>query len=217
MKLGIKITESEINDNEIVETNYISIDELPEGYEDITSAKNWDKYGDLVTDYLFYRYEIQCLLIPKCNPNYPTIDFSGWSNLTNSEKFLMCKYILAPYQLRLTVQDDNDDEKCWFNLLNITQGVRAERFTGRALLIEKMRKCVANKVRKEEMEMAVTQQFFKDVFLFIQYYIAAAAPDFMLWLTNAEGTEFESDGFAQKTYYTEELKNELMDIYEGKS
>jgi len=54
----------------------------PTDYTEITSAENWEIYGDKVIDYIFWRYEIQVLLTPIVNPNYPTIDFSGWSALT---------------------------------------------------------------------------------------------------------------------------------------
>lgn len=188
---------------------------VPDGFQDISSAEGWDNYGYIVKDYLFYRYEIQVILIPLANPNYPTINFSGWGNLTASQKEIMSRYILAPYSLRLTVFSDADDEKNWFNLLNITQGLPTHRYTGRALLIERMRKHVANKVRREELALASTQQFFEDIFLLIQYYIASANPKFKLWLTNAVGTAYENDGFEQKSYWSQQLEDELMDIYNG--
>ena len=189
--------------------------ELDAGYDDITSAESLDEYGHLFLDYIFVRYEIQCILFPKANPQYPTVNFSGWGSLTASEKEIMARYILAPYQLRLTQFSDESDERNWFNLLDRTQGTGSQSYTGRALIIENMRKCVANKVRKEELSMSSTQSFFKDVFEKVQWYIAAATPDFKCWLMNEEGSDYETNGFAQKSYYSASLRDELNAIYNG--
>lgn len=181
-------------------------------------AASWDTYGYLVVDYLFYRDHINNILFPICNPNYPpTIDFSGWSNLTATQKEIMARYVLCPYALRLTIYSDAEDEQNWFLLIQITQGLDNQNnpFTGRALLIENMRKLVANKVRKEEMTMATSQEFFKDVFDMTEWYIRAAAPDFKQWITNEAGSPYENAGFAQESYYTVALKDELMFIYNG--
>jgi hypothetical protein len=125
----------------------------------------------------------------------------------------MSRYILAPYTLRLTIHTDTIDEQNWFNLIQVTQGLDSQKepFTGRTLLIEKMRKCIANKVRKELMTIATSQQFFKDVFQMLEWYIRAACPDFKLWLTNA--SPYDADGFEEKSYWTQDLEDELMDIY----
>lgn len=190
----------------------------PEGdWSDMSSdAVSWDLYGHYVIDYLFYRDKISTILFIKANPNYPTIDFSGFfSVLTDAERMLMCKYILAPYALRTMVVSETQDYANWELLLQITQGTEPINvpYTGRALLIEKMRKLVAHKVRKEQMGMANSQQFFKDVFHFTEWYIRAACPDFKLWITNA--APYDTDGFDQKAYYSETLRDELMDIYEN--
>ena len=180
----------------------------PTDYTEITSAENWEIYGDKVIDYIFWRYEIQVLLTPIVNPNYPTIDFSGWSALTTSEKTIMAKHILAPKALRRTIFTAKEDLENWTNLLERTKGDR-ER------LIEKMRKATSNMVLEETLSMADTQAFFRDVYLMIEYYINAADPIFKQWLTNEVGSAYENDGFAQKSYYSSTLKDELVLIYNG--
>ena len=195
-------------------------EDSPEGdwLDKTTDAESWDSHGKKVMDYLFYRDKISSILFIRANPNYPTIDFSGWqSGLSDAERLLMAKYILAPYQLRLTQFSDSEDESNWFTLLRITQGTESfdKPFTGRSYLIEKMRKHVANKVRVEELTMSQTQAFFKDVYVFVLWYIAAAIPDFKLWLTNAEGSAYENDGFEEKEYWSQALEDGLMDIYEN--
>lgn len=182
-----------------------------------SDAMAWDLFGKYIMDYLFYRDKINNILFILCNPNYPTIDFSGWGSLTSIEKEIMARYILAPYALRLTIYSEEIDEQNWFNLIQVTQGLDSQKdpFTGRALLIEKMRKYIANKVRREEMAMATSQLFFKDVFQMLDWYIRAACPDFKQWITNEVDSPYESAGFAQKSYYSVTLKDELMDIYNG--
>jgi hypothetical protein len=195
-------------------------EDTPSGdYLDKTNdAVYWDLYGMQVMDYIFVRDNINNLLFPICNPNYPpTIDFSGWNNLTAAQKEIMARYVLAPYALRLTIYTDQEDKNHWQSLIQVTQGLQNNNylFTGRAMIIEKMRSCVADKVRIETFSMAESQIFFKDVFDFTEWYIRAACPDFKQWLTNEIGSPYENDGFAQKSYYSEALKNSLMDIYNG--
>lgn len=188
------------------------------GFTDKTNdAVAWDKYGKFVIDYLFYRDKINTILFPICNPNYPTIDFSGWGGLSSEQKEIMARHVLAPYTLRLTVYSDEEDYNNWNELLRITQGTEIQeyRYTGRALLIENMRRHVAHKVRKELMTMASSQSFFKSVAEKVDWYIRAACPDFKQWITNEVGSPYENSGFAQEAYYTEALKDELMSIYNG--
>jgi len=183
-------------------------------YEDISSAENWDKYGMEFTDYLFSRDEINKLLFPKCNPNYPTIDFSGWfTNLTNSERELMSRYILAPYQLRRMVFSEETDRNNWFYLLAISQGTGSNNYTGRALIIEKMRRYIADLVRVETLTMAQTQEFFRDVDAKINWYVNSADPSFKFWLNNEY--DYVNSGFAQKSYFTQDILDGLMHIYNG--
>lgn len=187
------------------------------GYVDISSAENWDKYGHLFMDFLFVRDEINSILFLLANPSYPTINFAGWfnGNITSSQKQIMAKYILAPYALRLTVQTEEEDKGHWYDLLNISQGTGSIKFTGRALIVEKMRKSIAEKVRKETMTMATSQQFFKDVDAMLNWYINTASPDFKWWLSNASGTAYENNGFEQKSYWTQSIEDELLSIYNG--
>lgn len=183
-----------------------------------TDAISWDLYGGYVLDYLMYRDKINEILFIKANPNYPTIDFSGFfSVLTGQERFLMCKYVLAPYALRLMVVSEEEDYYHWEQLVRITKGneLLEYPYTGRALVVEKMRRYVAHLVRKELMTMTDSQQFFEDVFTLVELYIASANPKFKQWLTNMVGTPYENDGFEQKPYWTQDLEDNLMIIYNG--
>lgn len=192
----------------------------PDGFTDISNnAVLIDKYGTRVRDYLFVRDDINNILFPKANPNYlsspSVIDFSGFFTvLTAEERKIMAKHILAPYALRLTQFSDADDKENWFELLRITQGTEHEKtpFTGRALLIEMMRRHVANKVRIEELTMPQTQEFFEDVFELTEWYIRSANPKFKLWLTSTG--IYQNNGFNSKSYWSQALEGELIEIYE---
>lgn len=183
--------------------------------DETANAIAWDKYGYRVMDYLFYRDKINTLLFPICNPNYPTVDFSGWGNLTADEQKLMAKYILAPYALRTTIYSDADDKQNWFDLLRITQGTEFKEnlYTGRARLIEIMRRHVADKVRIEALTMAQTQDFLEDVDQLLDWYIRAANPKFKLWLYSL--APYDTTGFNSKAYWSQGLEDELIAMYEN--
>ena len=72
-----------------------------------------------------------------------------------------------------------------------------------------------NFVRKDLMSLEDSKQFGKDVKNILENFERFQDYDFEYWLTNAIGTPFEFDGFAQKPYYIESLKNELLNIYDG--
>lgn len=172
-------------------------------------AVQWHLYGKQVLDYIFVRDKINNILFLKANPNYPTIDFSGFfTELTSDERLLMCQYVLAPYALRIIVVSEEEDKNNWENLVQITQGTENPKapFTGRSLIVERMRWEVAHEVRKENLTMEQSQQFFKDVFELTEWYIRAACPEFKLWLAS----EFET-----KDYYSSDLHDRLNNIYEG--
>lgn len=178
------------------------------GYADITSAENWDLFSRGATDYIFSRYEIQTILIPLANPNYPIIDFSGWVGLTASHKSLMAKHILAPKGLRRTIVSSEQDIINWRFLIEVTKSDRKR-------LVERMRAKVSDMVLEETMSIASTQDFFKDIFPLTEFYIQTANPAFKFWLTNAVGTIYMLDGFEQKPYWSQALEDSLMNIYEG--
>lgn len=196
---------------------YVEEGTQPVGFTDFSNdVVSIDLYGRHVRDYLFYRDDINNILFIKANPNYPTVDFSGFfTNMTADERKIMCKYILAPYALRLTQYTDEQDEENWFRLLRITQGLERpdKPFTGRALLIERMRRHVANYVRKELLTMVQTQQFYEDVFQLTEFYIRAATPKFKQWLYST--APYDLTGFNSTSYWNQTLEDELIAIYEG--
>lgn len=174
-----------------------------QGYSDITSASNWDKFGKEATDYIFTRYEIQVILLAICGD-----DFASWNNLSADEKFLMAKHILAPKALRRTIVTVEEDYINWKNIIAVNKADRVR-------LIERMRSKVSDLILEEEMTMASSQAFFRDVFEMTNYYINTNDLNLKLWLTNS--IPYLLTGFAQQPYYTLALKNSLMSIYEGET
>lgn len=211
MKLGYlnKITNNQDGGN-TSEISYIASESLPEGYTDISTIENWDKSGKNVKDYIFVRYEIQLLLIQIVGN-----DFSNWGDLTAIEKQIVSKHILAPYALRLTIFSDEEDKKNWNIFLENSEGNPSLLYKGRALIIKKMRKLISENVRKEVWTISVIQQIYKDILDYTNWYIKVSANDLIQWITNEVGSDYENEGFAQKSYYSELLRDDLINIYNG--
>lgn len=177
---------------------------------------SWDKYGEIVVDYIFVLKKIRELSVLMLNPNYPTIDFSGWVNLTTELKKVISKYLLVPYNLRLQVFNDEEDLFNTKTLLTKSYGIQNANFKGRLALVEKMRNYVfINYVRKSLMSLESSKQFGADTLLLLDEFERFSTNNFYYWLNNEIGTIYEVNGFAQKSYYNETLKNELISIYNG--
>lgn len=170
----------------------------------------WDKYGKNVLDLDRYRYEMKM-------PFYTLSGFGleNWGSLSNEVKKIGAKMFFIPYLLRLTVISESEDYDNWEDLVFQTQGTPTQIYIGRAKTFDEMRKCVSHKVRKEILSMSNSQLMLKDVGQMVDWFINANTPDFKQWIINEVGTIYENNGFAQKPYYSESLKNELYDIYNG--
>jgi hypothetical protein len=197
-------------------------EDLVDGYTDSTSdAVAWETYGEKVLDYIFVLPKIVTILIVKANPSYPTIDFTGWGTLTQAEKETFCRTVLyVPYALRMTIFSDEQDIEHAKKLLVKTYGIDEEytqgKYKGRRGIVERMRQHVfLNYVRKGLLTLDTSKDFGKDTVQHLANYERFSHNDFIYWLTNAVGTEFETDGFAEKSYYTLDLKTELLNIYNG--
>jgi hypothetical protein len=188
--------------------------------EDIPSTGNfidktndviaWYKYGKFVLDFDRYRYEMKA-------PFYALAgsQLENWPALSEEIKLIGIEMFFVPYGLRIPYVGDEIDANNWEKILTLTQGTPTELYIGRARTFDMMRICVAHKVRKEIMSMTDSQQMLKDVGQIVDWYIRVNAPDFKQWLTNEVGSPYENNGFAQKTYYSVALKDELYSIYNG--
>jgi len=181
-------------------------------YEDKTSdISAWDKYGLRVKDYKYVQYRIKMLVLAITG-----LDFSTYGNLTDEEKKLAAKWMSAPYILRVPSQySDEEDRENWLRLIELSEGHNKLSTQGRARIFEEMRQRVSEELRVEAMALEDSQDFFRTCFIDSQAYIACNDPQFKFWLDNTVGEQYENNGFAQKSYYNETLKNDLLSIYNG--
>jgi hypothetical protein len=166
----------------------------------------WNLFGESTVGYKLTRDKIKALVIIATNPNYPTLDFSGWA--AYSYKSIAAKWVVAPYALRVTVHTDNIDSDIWDVLVEKTK-------SGRAGVVELMRKRVSDELRKETLTKYDTDDFWDATHIIFNEYIDANGAKFKDWLSNTEGSDYENNGFAQKEYFTEELRDDLLNIYKG--
>jgi len=170
-------------------------------YEDISTMETWDKSNLL--DWYRRRTEISTLFYAEAGAGLET--FAGMSA---ERKLLACKYFLIPYGLRMTFVTDAEDEAAWDLLLKLAAESRND-------LIEAMRIKVGQYMRIGTLTLAQTQEFFKDVNLMIEWYIKSNSPDFKQWLNNEVGSPYELAGFAETSYYVSQVKDDLVEIYNG--
>ena len=78
-----------------------------------------------------------------------------------------------------------------------------------------MRKRVSDELRKETLTKYDTDDFWDATHIIFNEYIDANGAKFKDWLSNTEGSDYENNGFAQKEYFTEELRDDLLNIYKG--
>ena len=205
--IGYNLTTKRMDDNSLlvdapVKVFETTVDDV--NYEDISSMENWDNSD--VLDWARRRNEISPLFYAIANT-----DLSTYSNLTASEKLIGAQYFFAPYSLRVTnsIVTETEDLENWDFLLTQSK-------ENRERVVEYMRHQTGQYVRTEVLTLAQTQDFFKDVFELSNWFIEANIPDFKQWLTNEVGSIYETAGFAEKAYYSSGLKDELIDIYNGK-
>jgi hypothetical protein len=139
----------------------------------------------------------------------------NWATLSNEIKSIAVEMFFVPYALRLTIVTEQEDMYNWERILTLTQGTPTESYQGRAKTFDVMRISVAHRVRVETMSMSDSQRMLKDVGLLVDWYIRTNAPDFKEWLMNEAGSQYENNGFAQKSYYTVSLRDELYSVYNG--
>lgn len=170
-------------------------------YEDYSSITNWYNYDGL--DWGRRRAFIRPLFYAAVGPN-----FQNYANLTQEEKLIGGWCFFSPYNLRLQLWSDQEDQYVWMNVITETKRTRIRT-------IEAMRKAVAEEIRIGVLTLLQTQMFDKDTSDMIAWYERSDAKDFYQWLTNEVGSPYENNGYAQTTYYILTLKDTLVSIYNG--
>lgn len=138
------------------------------------------------------------------------IDLSTYSQLTQSQKLIGAKYFLVNYSYRvtnLTVSEDEDKENFIFLLTQTKES--------RIACVESMRLFIGEQMRLGKMNLLNSQGFIKDVFELTDWFNKSNAPDFKQWLINEDGSIYEHKGFKNTHYWSQEIQDGLMDIYNG--
>src|ERR1035437_9669692 len=143
-------------------------DNLSDGYADISSIENWDRFT--VLDWSRRRDEISILFYIEAGTQLQ--NFTGISTV---KKIIACKYFLIPYSIRIKVVGDTQDAINWSYLLAQTKISRID-------CIEAMRVQTGQYMRTGFLTLSQTQQFYKDVFNMVRWFEDANVPDFKSWL-----------------------------------
>ena len=137
------------------------------------------------------------------------LSLQNFAGLSTRFKMIGCIYFFAPYSVRMSVISDSQDFTNWQYLLKATKQSRED-------CVEAMRLKVGQYLRTGALTLPQTQDFYKQVVYYLQLFVDSNAPDFKQWLFNIVGSPYENTGFAQTAYYSSQMANDLLDIYNGK-
>jgi hypothetical protein len=135
-------------------------------------------------------------------------DLSSYESLTSEEKEIAARYIVVPINLRVEngIVTDAEDAHNWRIVLEKTK-------ESRIACTEKMRLYVGESMRPGKISLTNTQAFFADVLRLINMFNETNNPSFKRWLTNSG--EYEFKGFKNTSYWSQEMEDGLLDIYNG--
>jgi hypothetical protein len=137
-------------------------------------------------------------------------DLSNYNNLNDAEKLIGAKCFFAPYSLRVDngVVTEAEDILNWDVVLIETKESRLK-------CVESMRLYVGQLIRVSEFTLTNTQTFFDVVSVYMTLFMETNNPSFKQWLTNKVGTNFEFKGFKNTSYWSQEVEDGLLSIYNG--
>lgn len=187
--LNIILDDTLNNDNEIILNNLVANHNANSNYKPI----DWARRRDVILPQFFQEAGNQ---------------LQNFASLSNKTKLIACDFFLIPYNIRTQIISNEQDSKNWEFLLRKTKESRID-------CIEAMRIKTGEYIRIGLLSLEQTQFFYKDVFNYINFFIDTNSPEFKQWLISEVGTQFENNGFSEKSYYLEQLKTELVDIYNG--
>ena len=167
-----------------------------------------DKSGESKIGFKRTRDLIKTRVILDVNPNYPTIDFSGWGTYPEDKKDIAIRWVIAPYSLRIADISDSQDSINWGIVVDKTK-------SGRAEIVEVMRVMVSEEFRKDVLTKDDLDDFWVTVETLMIAYVGANTVDFNDWLINKIGSAYQNNGFEQKSYWSQALEDDLMFIYNG--
>jgi len=75
--------------------------------------------------------------------------------------------------------------------------------------------------RTEDLTIQESQQFYYDItnadvgHNLLELFMKTNCPRFSWWMNNTVGTDYENDGFEQRAYYNETIRDNVNLIYTG--
>lgn len=124
----------------------------------------------------------------------------GFSNLTDFEKLVVSRWFLATYEQRITVITNEQDRINWDFIVKYTKMARDKR-------IEKSRRDISYTLYPTD-----SNNLFDTVGSLITAYSIANKSDLIDWFNNTVGTQYENNGFAQKSYFSQDLLDSFNDV-----
>jgi hypothetical protein len=204
---GISDVTTLIDSNCIIGAKCILIgedtDPTPAGYLDKTTILDIGNTHQLIdrTGYVYVRNWVAALFYGK-DPDIAT----AFGMLTTLEQREVCKYILMPLSVRTLFFTEAEDQQNWVLLVEKSKEYRAGK-------IEEMRIRVADGLRSETQTKQQLTDFFNDTRLKIESYIFNNDTELIDFINNKVGTPYENAGFLQASYYSEQMKTDLINIY----
>lgn len=159
-------------------------------WDKATYIMDWSRRRDMIVPAFYYESGSQ---------------LQNFSDMSIEKKIISCKYFLIPYSIRVQIVGEDQDKLNWDYLLTQTKA-------SRSTCIESMRKHVGQYIRTGLLTLQQTQTFFLDVSEMIYQFEEANVPNFRKFIFSTD--ELEGD-FEAKEYYSVQLQEELMDIYNG--
>jgi hypothetical protein len=190
-------------------------DSTPTGYLDDTSIVGiaTNRHLEDIMDYEHIRDWILEEMM-KNDPDYST----AFSMCSLQEQKWIARFQLMPYAVRMTLISDEEDAEYWEKLVILSEGTPLPLMRGRNLVYQKLRVCVSNFVRKEVWaagdyfaNLTHAQNFGRDIRTLKDDFIANNDPYFGQFLKSTG--DYELNGFKSKSYWLQELEDELLEIY----
>jgi len=178
-------------------TNYAIMETLESGYDDVTNVSTWfNIVTNCIKDYVYMRDFAKATFLP------------AWDTLSTPEKAKLVQHYIYPdtftqeeIDVLFTAEEQLGN---WEYLALKTKEVRGIRW-------EELRK-------KISFDLSVYEGllFYSDTKQWKGDYIDADLPYLELWFVNGIypplGIDFTTNGFAQKSYYSEYRKDLCVDV-----
>lgn len=133
------------------------------------------------------------------------MSLENFSSLSVEKKIIGCTYFFIPQSVRLLIISAEQDKVNGEYLLSITKKSRVDCF-------EAMRRYVGGVYLAGDLTLVQTQEFFGDIQEFERGFIQANNPSFRNWIFGETPYEGVFEG---KAYYSEEIQEALISIYNG--